>query len=232
MSPPGTDVRSPTRAARVEPERPALTPSDYLRDPDEIYRRSFEIVRAETDLARLPESLHEVAVRIVHACGMPDVVADLDWRGDPVLAGRAALAGGRPVVTDSRMVADGVIRERLPAGNRVHCFLGEPGLAAEARRAATTRSAAAVDHWLPVLDGAVVAIGNAPTALFRLLERLGEGAPRPAAILAFPVGFVGAAESKRALAALAGGPPFLTLHGRRGGSAMAAAAVNAFADGG
>ena len=210
-----------------------MTPPDYLRDPDEIYRRSFEIVRAETDFARLPESLHEVAVRIVHACGMPDVVVDLDWGGDPAAAGRTALAGGRPVVTDSRMVADGVIRERLPAGNRVHCFLGEPGLAAEARRAATTRSAAAVDRWLPVLDGAVVAIGNAPTALFRLLELLREGgAPPPAVILAFPVGFVGAAESKRALADTADGPPFLTLHGRRGGSAIAAAAVNAFADGG
>ena len=207
-------------------------PPDYLRDPGEIYRRSFEIVRAETDLARLPQSLHEVAVRIVHACGMPDVVADLDWRGEPALAGRAALAGGRPVVTDSRMVADGVIRARLPTGNPVRCFVDEPGVAADAILAATTRSAAAVDRWLPVLDGAVVAIGNAPTALFRLLERLGEGAPRPAAILAFPVGFVGAAESKRALAGLDGAPPFLTLHGRRGGSAMAAAAVNALADGG
>ena len=207
-------------------------PRDYLRDPDEIYRRSFAIVRAETDLARLPAALHDVAVRIVHACGMPDVVADLDWRGDPGHAGRAALAGGRPVLTDSRMVADGVIRARLPAGNSVRCFLDEPGVAGHARRAATTRSAAAVDRWRPHLEGAVVAIGNAPTALFRLLELLGEGAPPPAAILAFPVGFVGAAESKRALADLAGGPPCLTLHGRRGGSAMAAAAVNAIAGGG
>ena len=207
-------------------------PRDYLRDPDEIYRRSFAIVRAETDLARLPAALHDVAVRIVHACGMPDVVADLDWRGDPGHAGRAALAGGRPVLTDSRMVADGVIRTRLPAGNSVRCFLDEPGVAADARRAATTRSAAAVDRWRPHLEGAVVAIGNAPTALFRLLELLGEGALPPAAILAFPVGFVGAAESKRALADLAGGPPCLTLHGRRGGSAMAAAAVNAIAGGG
>ncbi len=209
-----------------------MTPPDYLRDPDEIHRRSFEIVRAETDLGRLPESLHDVAVRIVHACGMPDVAADLDWRGDPGRAGRAALAGGRPILTDSRMVAEGVIRARLPADHPVRCFLGEPGLAAEARRAATTRSAAAVDRWLPHLEGAVIAIGNAPTALFRLLERLGEGAPPPAVILAFPVGFVGAAESKRTLAATAGGPPFLTLHGRRGGSAMAAAAVNAIANGG
>ena len=207
-------------------------PRDYLRDPDEIYRRSFAIVRAETDLARLPAALHDVAVRIVHACGMPDVVADLDWRGDPGHAGRAALAGGRPVLTDSRMVADGVMRARLPAGNSVRCFVNEPGVVAHARQAATTRSAAAVDHWLPHLEGAVVAIGNAPTALFRLLELLGEGAPPPAAILAFPVGFVGAAESKRALTDLAGGPPHLTLHGRRGGSAMAAAAVNAIAGGG
>ena len=207
-------------------------PPDYLRDPDEIYRRSFEIVRAETDLSRLPEALHNVAVRMVHACGMPDVVADLDWRGDPGRAGRAALAGGRPVLTDSRMVADGVIRARLPAGNAVRCFLDEPGVAAEARGAATTRSAAAVDRWRPHLDGAVVAIGNAPTALFRLLELLGGGAPHPAVILAFPVGFVGAAESKRALAGLSGAPPFLTLHGRRGGSAIAAAAVNAIAEGG
>ena len=206
-------------------------PPDYLRDPDEIYRRSFEIVRAETDLARLPGSLHGMAIRIVHACGMPDVVDDLDWSGDPAAAGRAALAAGRPVLTDVQMVADGVIRERLPAGNGVYCFVGEPGMAARARRAGTTRSAAAVERWLPVLDGAVVAIGNAPTALFRLLEVLDEGAPAPAVILAFPVGFVGAAESKRALADFAGGPPWLTLHGRRGGSAMAAAAVNALAGG-
>ena len=209
-----------------------MTPPDYLRDPDEIYRRSFEIVRAETDLAGLPASLHEVAVRIVHACGMPDVVADLDWGGDPAGAGRRALAGGRPVLTDTHMVKDGVIPERLPVGNRVYCFLGEPGLAAKARRAGTTRSAAAVDRWLPILEGSVAAIGNAPTALFRLLELLGEGAPPPAVILAFPVGFVGAAESKRALAGAADAPPFLTLHGRRGGSAIAAAAVNALADGG
>lgn len=204
---------------------------DYLRDPDEIYRRSFEIVRAETDLSRVPAALHAVAVRMVHACGMPDIAADLDWRGDPGQAGAAALAAGRPVLTDSRMVADGVIRARLPAGNTVRCFLDEPDIAADARRAATTRSAAAVDRWLPHLDGAVVAIGNAPTALFRLLELLGEGAPPPALILAFPVGFVGAAESKRALADQADGPPFLTVHGRRGGSALAAAAVNALAQG-
>ena len=204
---------------------------DYLRDPDEIYRRSFAIVRAETDLARLPAELHAVALRVVHACGIPDVVADLDWGGEPASAGRAALAAGAPVLADCRMVADGVIRRLLPADNPVRCFLEEPDLAETARRARTTRSAAAVDCWLPHLDGAVVAIGNAPTALFRLLEILGAGGPRPAVILAFPVGFVGAAESKRTLAESGGVPPFLTLHGRRGGSAMAAASVNALAAG-
>ena len=202
---------------------------DYIRDPDEIYRRSFGIVRAETDLARLPDGLHGIALRIVHACGMPDIVADLDWGGEPGTAGREALAAGAPVIADCRMVADGVIRRVLPADNSVLCLLDEPDLAEAARRLRTTRSAAAVDRWLPHLDGAVVAIGNAPTALFRLLEILGDGGPRPAVILAFPVGFVGAAESKRALAESGGAPPFLTLHGRRGGSAMAAASVNAMA---
>ena len=202
---------------------------DYLRDPDEIYRRSFEIVRAETDLSRLPSELHDVASRIVHACGMPDVVADLDWRGDPAAAGRAALAGSRPVLADCRMITCGLIRKKLPAGNAVRCFLDQPGIAERARRGATTRSATAVDLWRPHLEGAVVVIGNAPTALFRLLEVLDEGAPRPAVILAFPVGFVGAAESKRVLAEAPDPPPFLTLHGRRGGSAIAAAAVNAIA---
>ena len=209
-----------------------MSPLDYVRDPAEIYRRSFEIVRAETDLARLPASFHDVAVRIVHACGMPDIVADLDWRGDPVAAGRSALAAGRPVIADSRMVAHGVIRARLPACNDVRCFLDEPGVADDARRDATTLSAAAVDRWLPHVEGAVVAIGNAPTALFRLLELLDEGAPGPVAVFAFPVGFVGAEESKRALTGTDGAPPFLTLHGRRGGSAIAAAAVNALTGGG
>ena len=204
---------------------------DYIRDPDEIYRLSFGIVRAETDVARLPAGLHGIALRVVHACGMPDIVADLDWGGDPVPAGREALAAGAPVIADCRMVAGGVIRRLLPAHNPVLCFLDEPDLAEAARRLRTTRSAAAVDRWLPHLDGAVVAIGNAPTALFRLLEILGDGGPRPAVILAFPVGFVGAAESKRILADSGGIPPFLTLHGRRGGSAMAAASVNAMAVG-
>ena len=207
-----------------------MRPFDYLRNPDEIYRRSFEIARAETDLSRLPAALHDAALRIVHACGAPEVAPALDWRGDAAAAGRAALSRGRPVLADCRMVAEGVIRSRLPAANTVHCFVGDPEAAAGAHRLGTTRSAAAVELWRPHLEGAVVAIGNAPTALFRLLEILGEASvPRPAAIFAFPVGFVGAAEAKRALAETPDAPPFLTLHGRRGGSAMAAAAVNAIA---
>lgn len=207
-----------------------MNPLDYLRDPDDIYRRSFEIARAETDLSRLPAVLHDVALRIVHACGAPELALALDWRGDPVRAGRRALSCGAAVLADCRMVAEGVIRSRLPGANAVRCFVGEVEAAHRARRLGTTRSAAAVDLWRPYLEGAVVAIGNAPTALFRLLEILGEaGTPRPAAILAFPVGFVGAAEAKRALAETPDAPPYLTLHGRRGGSAMAAAAVNAIA---
>ena len=207
-----------------------MSPLDYLRDPDDIYRRSFEIARAETDLSCIPAALHGVALRIVHASGSPELALALDWRGDPAGAGRAALARGAPVLADCRMVAEGVIRSRLPAANAVHCFVGEAEAAQCARRAGTTRSAAAVDLWRPHLEGAVVAIGNAPTALFRLLEILDESAvPRPAAIFAFPVGFVGAAESKRSLSETPEAPPFLTLHGRRGGSAVAAAAVNAIA---
>ena len=209
-----------------------MSPRDYLRDPDAIYRRSFAIARAETDLSQLPAALHDVALRIVHACGSPEIARALDWGGDPVAAGRAALSRRRPVLADCRMLEQGVIRARLPAANPVHCFVGDAEAAARARRVGSTRSAAAVDLWIPHLEGALVAIGNAPTALFRLLEILGEaGSPRPAAILAFPVGFVGAGESKRALAGTRGAPPFITLHGRRGGSAMAAAAVNAIAGG-
>jgi precorrin-8X/cobalt-precorrin-8 methylmutase len=202
---------------------------DYLRDPAEITRRSFEIVRAEADLADLPEELKAVAVRLVHACGMPDIVGDLAWHPGLVEAGRAALGSGAPVLADCRMVADGVIRDRLPVDNEVLCSLDDPEVPALARHLATTRSAAAVELWRDRLSGAVVAIGNAPTALFRLLELLAEGAPRPAAILAFPVGFVGAAESKEALIEADLTVPYLTLRGRRGGSAMAAAAVNALA---
>jgi precorrin-8X/cobalt-precorrin-8 methylmutase len=196
--------------------------SAWLRDPEEIYRQSFAIIHAETPLDGLPPALAEVAVRIVHACGMTDVVTDLAHAGDPAVAACRALAKGVPILTDSRMTADGIIRSRLSGENAVICTLDE----AEAR--GTTRSAAAVDLWGTRLDNAVVAIGNAPTALFRLLELLADDAPRPAAILAFPVGFVGAVESKEALIAHAD-VPYLTLRGRRGGSAMAAAAVNAVA---
>ncbi len=202
---------------------------EYLRDPAEITRRSFEIVRSEADLAALPAALAAVAVRLVHACGMPDIVGELAWRPGVAEQARAALAAGAPVLADCRMVADGVIRERLPAQNPILCTLDDPEVPALARSLGTTRSAAALELWHDDLSGAVVAIGNAPTALYRLLELLAEGAPRPAAILAFPVGFVGAAESKEALIAAGLEGPFLTLRGRRGGSALAAAAVNALA---
>ena len=199
---------------------------DYLRDPQAIYRRSFAIVRAEADLGGLPAELAEVAVRLVHACGMPDIIAELAWSGDVVGQARAALAAGSAVITDAAMVAEGIIDNA-----NVICTLRDPRVADLAADQATTRSAAAVELWTPHLAGAVVAIGNAPTALFRLIERLAEGAPKPAAILAFPVGFVGAAESKAALIDAGIDVPYLTLRGRRGGSALAAAAVNAIAAG-
>ncbi|HWK46212.1 MAG TPA: precorrin-8X methylmutase [Stellaceae bacterium] len=203
--------------------------SAYIRDGAEIYRRSFAIIRAEADLTRFPADLSPIAVRVIHACGMVDIAGDLAFSNDLAGAGRAALEAGAPILCDCKMVADGVTRARLPAENRVICTLDDPRTRALAEAAATTRSAAALDLWLPDLAGAVVAIGNAPTALFRLLDMLDAGAPRPAAILGFPVGFVGAAESKSALAANSRGVAFLTIQGRRGGSAMAAAAVNALA---
>jgi len=201
----------------------------YLRDPDAITRRSFEIVRAEADVSRLPADLVPVALRLVHTCGMPEILDDLAWAGDVAAAGHAALAGGAPILVDCAMLAAGVTRRRLPADNRVLCTIGEapvPGLAA---RLGTTRSAAAVELWRPHLAGAVAAIGNAPTALFHLLEMIQAGGPRPAAILAFPVGFVGAAEAKQALGEADLGIPYVTIRGRRGGSALAAAAINALA---
>ena len=203
--------------------------TDYLRDPEEITRRSFAVVRAECDLSSLTPAQAGLAVRLVHACGMTDILKDLAWGGEVAEAGHAALAAGAPVLTDARMVAEGITRAFLPAGNEVLCPLQDAGVAERARAAGTTRSASAVDLWRPHLDGAVVAIGNAPTALFRLLEILAEGAPKPAAILGFPVGFIGAAESKQALIAAQMDIPFVTLRGRRGGSALAAAAVNALA---
>lgn len=200
---------------------------DYIRDGDEIYRRSFAIIRAEADLSRFDTAEERVAVRIVHACGMPDVARDFVFAPGAVAAGIAALQIGAPIFCDAQMVAHGVTRARLPSGNEVICSLTDPRTAELARRTGTTRSAAAVDLWGERLKGAVVAIGNAPTTLFRLLELLAAGAPRPACIIGMPVGFIGAAESKDALAA--GDWPSLVVRGRRGGSAMAAAAINALA---
>ena len=207
----------------------ATTTADYLRDPEGITRRSFAIIRRETDVAGLPAGLVDVAYRMVHASGMTDLVDDLAFSPDLAETARAALAEGAPILADCQMVASGISRSRLTAGNAVICTLGAPGLAERAASAKTTRSAAAVDLWQTQLAGALCVIGNAPTALFRLLELLAEGTTRPAAIVATPPGFVGAAEAKAALASGNHGIPFLTLLGRRGGSAVAAAAVNALA---
>ncbi|MCK5276760.1 MAG: precorrin-8X methylmutase, partial [Alphaproteobacteria bacterium] len=192
---------------------------------------SFAAIRRETDLSRVPEDLRPLALRIVHACGDPAVVKHLSWSPGAGRAGREALELGATILCDSRMVAAGVIRKKLPGANKVICTLGDGEVPDIARRLATTRSAAAVELWRDELGGAVVAIGNAPTALFHLLEGLASGWPKPALILGFPVGFVGAAESKEALVQDAGGIPYVTLLGRAGGSAIAAAAVNALAGG-
>ncbi len=221
------DARRRSKSPGLPVEEAARTARDYLRDPDAIYRESFAIIRREARLARLPSDIAEIAVRLIHACGMTDIAADLAFTPDVAARARAALAAGAPVLCDSAMVAAGVMRTKLPAGNEIVCMLDDARVLGLARALKTTRSAAAVELWAERLAGAVVAIGNAPTALFHLLGRLGEGAPRPAAILAFPVGFVGAAESKQALIDARLGIPFLTLKGRRGGSALAAAAVNA-----
>lgn len=204
-------------------------PLHYIRDGAEIYRQSFAMIRSEANLDKLPADFNSVAVRLIHASGMIDIVNDLDYSIDAVQVGRQALAAGAPILCDAQMVANGVTRKRLPANNQVICTLPDPQVPELAARLENTRSAAALELWRPHLAGAVIAIGNAPTALFRLLEMLDEGAPKPALILGFPVGFVGALESKAALAADSRGIPFLTIHGRRGGSAMAAAAVNALA---
>lgn len=202
---------------------------DYIRDGAAIYRQSFAIIRAESDLSGIPADLEKLAVRVIHACGMPDIVTDLAWSEGAGAIGRKALASGAPVLCDARMVAEGITRARLPADNPVICTLQDPRVPAMAAASGQTRSAAAVELWQERLAGAVVVIGNAPTALFRLLELLQDGAPRPALVLGFAVGFVGAAESKAALAANRLGIPYVVVNGRRGGSAMAAAAVNALA---
>jgi len=201
---------------------------DYLRDGAEIYRHSFATIREEADLAILPDDVAGLAVRMIHACGMVDLVDDLRYTLDVVESGRAALEAGAPVLCDAQMIASGVTRRRLPAGNEVVCTLSEPSVPGLAERMGTTRSAAALELWRDKLPGSVVAIGNAPTALFRLLELLDEGVGAPAAIIGVPVGFVGAVESKVELAKRAPAP-YLVVHGRRGGSAMAVAAINALA---
>ena len=200
----------------------------YLRDGAEIYRRSFAIIRAEADLRRFRGLEEKIAVRIIHACGMIDIASDIEVSADFAGRARAALANGAPILCDAKMVAGGITRARLPAGSAVMCTLDAPEVAGLAARLKTTRSAAALELWRGHLDGALVAIGNAPTALFRLLEMLDEGAPRPAAVIGTAVGFVGAAEAKQALAA-DGRVPYLIVKARKGGSAMAVAAVNAIA---
>jgi precorrin-8X/cobalt-precorrin-8 methylmutase len=202
--------------------------TDYIRDGAEIYRHSFATIRDEADLAILPGDLEPVAVRMIHTCGMVDLVEDLEYSLEFVEAGRAALRAGAPVLCDANMIASGVTRKRLPAANEVLCTLSDPSVPGLAERMGTTRSAAALELWRDRLPGSVVAIGNAPTALFRLLELLDEGVGAPAAIIGVPVGFVGAAESKDELITRAPAP-YLAVRGRRGGSAMAVAAVNAIA---
>jgi precorrin-8X/cobalt-precorrin-8 methylmutase len=202
---------------------------DYLRDGAEIYRLSFATIRAEADLERLDDVLARTAVRMIHACGMVDLVADIAASPAFGAAATGALQAGAPVLCDTTMVAAGITPSRLPAGNDVICTLGDPGVPALAARLGTTRTAAALDLWGGRLEGALVVIGNAPTALFRLLELIEKGAPAPAAVIGAPVGFIGAAESKDVLAADPHGLEHLIVRGRRGGSAIAAAAVNALA---
>jgi precorrin-8X/cobalt-precorrin-8 methylmutase len=204
---------------------------DYEKDPGAIYRQSFSIVREESDLSQLPKSLRPVAIRLIHACGMTDLPEDLAWSEDAVEAAKQAFASGASVFCDVEMVSHGIISSRLPDQSKVRCTLNEPSVPDLAKQLETTRSAAAVNLWRDQLDGAIVAIGNAPTALFHLLELIAAGGPKPALILGFPVGFVGAAESKDALISNPFGVPYLAVKGRRGGSAMAAAAVNALAAG-
>jgi precorrin-8X/cobalt-precorrin-8 methylmutase len=200
---------------------------DYLRDPAAIYRASFATIRREAKLDRFPPDVAEVVVRLIHSCGMTDTADDIAFAPDVAAAARSALRNGGAILCDSRMVAAGIMRRFLPAKNDVICTLGRPRVPALAKQLATTRSAAAVELWRERLPGAIVAIGNAPTALFHLIERIEQGWPKPAAILAFPVGFVGAVESKEALIAAEQAIPYITLRGRRGGSALATAAVNA-----
>ena len=206
-----------------------MSSSAYIRDGNAIYERSFAIIRDEADLARFDADEADVAVRMIHACGLVEAARQFEFSKGFVASARAALQAGAPILCDSEMVAHGVTRARLPAQNEVLCTLRDPRVVELAARMGNTRSAAALELWRDRLDGALVAIGNAPTALFHLLDMIAAGAPKPAAIVGMPVGFVGAAESKQALAGGDHGVPFAVVHGRLGGSAMAAAAVNAIA---
>lgn len=205
------------------------TVHQYEKDGPAIYRQSFATIRAEADLAGLPADVSQVAVRMIHACGMVDLVRDLAFTPDVVARAREALRAGAPILCDVAMVASGVTRKRLPADNDVVCTLSDPAVPGLAAELGTTRSAAALELWRDRMEGAVIAVGNAPTALFRLLEMIEDGAPRPAAVIGVPVGFVGAMESKDALAAHPSGLEHMIVRGRRGGSAIAAAALNAIA---
>jgi len=207
---------------------PMSARSDYIREGSEIYRRSFAIIRAEADLSRFSGIAERVVVRMIHACGMTDLPRDVEMSPGFAEIAEAALRRGAPILCDAKMVANGITRARLPAENEVVCTLDDPRVPGLAAETGTTRSAAALELWRERLEDALVVLGNAPTALFRLLELLDEGAPLPAAVVGIPVGFIGAAEAKQALAR-DGRVPFLVVHGRRGGSAMAAAAVNALA---
>jgi precorrin-8X/cobalt-precorrin-8 methylmutase len=200
----------------------------YLRDPAEIYRESFAAIAREVDLSSFPENLHKIVLRLVHAIAMPEIVEDIAWDGDVAGAARASLANGAPIIVDANMVLAGIMKDRLPKGSEVKCSLRDDNVPELAQSLATTRSAAAVELWRPYLDGAIISIGNAPTALFHLIDMLEDPeCPRPAAIFGFPVGFIGAAESKAYLIEKNLGIPYITLKGRKGGSALAAAAVNA-----
>jgi precorrin-8X/cobalt-precorrin-8 methylmutase len=203
--------------------------TSYVKDGAEIYRRSFALIRSEADLERFDPVLERVVVRMIHACGMVDLAADVDASAVFATSGEQALLAGAPILCDTQMVASGVTRTRLPAGNEVICTLSDPTVAELAAQLETTRTAAAVELWRERLAGAVVVIGNAPTALFHLLDLIAGGGPRPAAVIGVPVGFIGAAESKDALAGQTLGLDYLIVRGRRGGSAIAAAAVNAIA---
>ena len=201
---------------------------NYLRNADEIYQASFEAISKEVNLSKFPKSLHNLVLRLVHAIAIPEIIDDIVWHGDVVRSASINLAKAAPIIVDANMVAAGIMKDRLPEGSKVKCFLQDHGVPTMARSLATTRSAAAVELWRPYLEGAIVSIGNAPTALFHLIDMLDDVAcPRPSVILGFPVGFVGAAESKAYLMKKILDIPYITLKGRIGGSALAAAAVNA-----